>query len=184
MTKLTYQSLYLALRTCCILALEDRDCGSPDRALQRIEDFLEDLEKHAPLGYIEEQEAFSITIQTDGACTGNPGPGGWGYTKPDGSLAASGHIPAPTTNNRAELLAIYHALEFLNPGTKVTIQTDSRNAVGWLADGWKRNVADIRVLCQEIEAVVKNLDLAVTYEHIPREENEAADKLAKNAIRR
>jgi len=52
----TYKELYQALRTCCILALNDRDCGYPDVALQRIENFLEDLEEYAPVGYIKEEK--------------------------------------------------------------------------------------------------------------------------------
>jgi ribonuclease HI len=85
-----------------------------------------------------------VEIYTDGACSGNPGPGGWGAV-----LSYSGHTrelsggeAAPTTNNRMELMAAIQALESLTRPAKVRLHTDSsylRNGItGWLA-GWKRN---------------------------------------------
>jgi ribonuclease HI len=85
-----------------------------------------------------------VEIYTDGACSGNPGPGGWGAV-----LSYSGHTrelsggeAVPTTNNRMELMAAIQALESLTRPAKVRLHTDSsylRNGItGWLA-GWKRN---------------------------------------------
>jgi ribonuclease HI len=85
-----------------------------------------------------------VEIYTDGACSGNPGPGGWGavlsYSGRRKEL--SGGEAAPTTNNRMELMAAIQALESLKRPSKVRLHTDSsylRNGItGWLAS-WKRN---------------------------------------------
>lgn len=85
-----------------------------------------------------------MEIYTDGACSGNPGPGGWGVL-----LSYGGHTKelrggeaAPTTNNKMELMAAIQALESLTRPSRVRLHTDSnylRNGVSsWMA-GWKRN---------------------------------------------
>lgn len=84
-----------------------------------------------------------VTIWTDGACSGNPGPGGWGAI-----LCWAGHEKelfggeALTTNNRMELLAAIQALEALNRSCVVELHTDSNYLKGgitsWL-EGWKRS---------------------------------------------
>ena len=85
---------------------------------------------------------------TDGACSGNPGPGGWGVLMRalDGETVVkerelSGGEPA-TTNNRMELMAAIAALEALTRDTAITITTDSayvKNGVTQWIHGWKRN---------------------------------------------
>ena len=85
---------------------------------------------------------------TDGACSGNPGPGGWGVlmrAMKDGQIVKERELnggEADTTNNRMELLAAIHALETLDRTSAITIVTDSayvKNGVtGWIF-GWKRN---------------------------------------------
>jgi len=85
-----------------------------------------------------------VEIYTDGACSGNPGPGGWGAVLSYGgrSKELRGGEAAPTTNNRMELMAAIQALESLRRPSKVQLHTDSsylRNGItGWLAS-WKRN---------------------------------------------
>ena len=85
-----------------------------------------------------------VEIYTDGACSGNPGPGGWGavLTYGDRSKELSGGEATPTTNNRMELMAAIQALESLTRPTRVRLHTDSaylRNGImSWLP-GWKRN---------------------------------------------
>ncbi|HUA42608.1 MAG TPA: ribonuclease HI [Streptosporangiaceae bacterium] len=85
-----------------------------------------------------------VEIYTDGACSGNPGPGGWGAVLSYGgrSKELSGGEAAPTTNNRMELMAAIQALESLTRPSRVRLHTDSsylRNGItGWLAS-WKRN---------------------------------------------
>ena len=90
-----------------------------------------------------------VMIYTDGACSGNPGPGGWGavlvYGEHEKEL--SGGEP-DTTNNRMELTAVITALEALRESCEVTITTDSKYvcdgitlgwAKGWRARGWKKS---------------------------------------------
>jgi ribonuclease HI len=85
-----------------------------------------------------------VEIYTDGACSGNPGPGGWGVVLQYGNRTKElwGGEAQPTTNNRMELTAAIRALEGLTRKSTVRLHTDSsyvRNGVtGWLA-GWKRN---------------------------------------------
>jgi ribonuclease HI len=85
-----------------------------------------------------------VEIYTDGACSGNPGPGGWGavLTYGDRSKELSGGEATPTTNNRMELMAAIQALESLTRPARVRLHTDSaylRNGImSWLP-GWKRN---------------------------------------------
>jgi ribonuclease HI len=91
-------------------------------------------------------ELPSVEIYTDGACRGNPGPGGWG------ALIRSGNREkelsggeAPTTNNRMELLAAIEALRALKKPCRVSLYTDSiyvRDGItkwihGWLRNGWR-----------------------------------------------
>ena len=135
---------------------------------------------------------------TDGACSGNPGPGGWGVLM----IAREGETvvktrelnggEADTTNNRMELLAAISALEALKRDTEITVVTDSayvKNGVSQWIHGWKRNgwkTAD--------KKPVKNVDLwqrldeararhRVTWEwikgHAGHPENERADELAR-----
>jgi len=135
---------------------------------------------------------------TDGACSGNPGPGGWGVilqAKSNGEVVKerelSGGEPE-TTNNRMELLAAISALEILERASNITVITDSayvKNGVtGWI-HGWKRNGWKT-----SNKKPVKNVDLwqrldeaqdrhSVTWEwvkgHAGHPENERADELAR-----
>ena len=85
----------------------------------------------------------AVTIYTDGACSGNPGPGGWGAVLLYGShrKEISGGAPA-TTNNRMELTAVIEALKLLKEPCQVALYSDSKYVIdalekGW-AWGWKR----------------------------------------------
>ncbi len=135
---------------------------------------------------------------TDGACSGNPGPGGWGVLL----RAMSGETvlkerelkggEAETTNNRMELLAAIHALETLEKPSTLTVVTDSayvKNGVtGWI-HGWKRNgwktsakkpVKNVELWQRLDEAAARH---SVTWEwvkgHAGHPENERADELAR-----
>lgn len=137
-----------------------------------------------------------VEIYTDGACRGNPGPGGWGAV-----LRYRGHerrlkgAESLTTNNRMELLAAIEALEALKPGQDVVLTTDSlylqKGITEWLA-AWKR-----RGWRTAGRSPVKNADLwrrldAAAARHRLRwqwvrghsghEGNELADRLANEAI--
>lgn len=93
-----------------------------------------------------------VIIYTDGACSGNPGPGGWGAILKYGSASRelSGG-EAATTNNRMELTGVITALEALKEPCQVTLYTDSQYVVNamtkgwakkWQANGWMRNKKD------------------------------------------
>ena len=137
-----------------------------------------------------------VTIHTDGACSGNPGPGGYGAILQwgDHTRELKGG-EAHTTNNRMELMAAIVALETLKRPCTVDIHTDSqylRNGIMTWINGWKRNgwkTAD--------KKPVKNVDLwqrldALTKEHRVRwhwvkghaghDLNERADELAREGI--
>jgi ribonuclease HI len=138
-----------------------------------------------------------VEIYTDGACSGNPGPGGWGAMLRYGGHVRelSGGEATPTTNNRMELMAAIQALEGLTRPSRVRLHTDSvylRSGItSWLA-GWKRN--NWRTASRQ---PVKNEDLwrrlddaAARHEiewlwvkgHAGDEGNERADALANRGM--
>jgi ribonuclease HI len=85
-----------------------------------------------------------VNIHTDGACSGNPGPGGWGAVLRyrDHEKELSGGEAGRTTNNRMELMAAIRALESLTRPVRVNLYTDStyvRNGITKWLPGWKRN---------------------------------------------
>ena len=136
-----------------------------------------------------------VDIFTDGACKGNPGPGGWGAILRMGNheKELSGG-EAETTNNRMEMTAVIRALNALNEHCAVTIHTDSRYVIDgmtkWL-EGWKRkgwvNASKQPVRNQDlwhdlIEAVLHHqIEWQWIKGHDGHPENERADKLASDA---
>ncbi len=140
-------------------------------------------------------ELQHVVIATDGACKGNPGPGGWGAVIRSGAneKELSGG-ENPTTNNRMELMAAIRALQALKRPCRVTLMTDSRYVMdgltkwikGWQKNGWKtasRQPVKNADLWQEL------LDAAAAHRiawewvkgHAGHPENERADKLASDA---
>ena len=142
-----------------------------------------------------------IVAYTDGACSGNPGPGGWGVLLQarDGETVVKEREleggEAATTNNRMELLAAITALESLTRPSEITVVTDSayvKNGVtGWI-HGWKKN--GWRTAAKKPvknEDLWRRLDAAqarhrVTWEwvkgHAGHAENERADALARSGM--
>lgn len=138
-----------------------------------------------------------IDIWTDGACSGNPGPGGWGAVvkRGDDETELSGGDRA-TTNNRMELMGAIAALESLPDGAEATLHTDSqyvKNGLTQWIHGWKRN--GWRTASRE---PVKNVDLWQRLDaaagkhkvewkwvkgHAGDPMNERADGLARAAIK-
>lgn len=135
---------------------------------------------------------------TDGACSGNPGPGGWGallQAKEGDTVLKERELKGGepvTTNNRMELLAAIHALETLGRGTAITVVTDSqyvKNGVtgwihGWKRNGWKtaaKKPVKNAELWQRLDAAAQRHD--VTWQwvkgHAGHPENERADALAR-----
>ena len=81
-----------------------------------------------------------VTIYTDGACSGNPGPGGWGaILKYGGAEKELSGGEAETTNNRMELLGVIHALQALKEPCVVELWSDSRYVVDALEKGWAQS---------------------------------------------
>ncbi|MBV8188565.1 MAG: ribonuclease HI [Alphaproteobacteria bacterium] len=137
-----------------------------------------------------------VEIFTDGACSGNPGPGGWGailrFGKHEREL--SGADPA-TTNNKMELMAAIVALETLKRPCRVRLFTDSnylRDGVtkwihGWKKNGWrtsdKKAVKNVE-LWQRLDAarLPHHVDWIWVKGHSGHPENERADRLARAAI--
>lgn len=125
-----------------------------------------------------------MRIYIDGACKGNPGPGGWAYViEENGELTfeMNGHLDL-TTNNRAELNALIAALRYAEKGQSLTIITDSNNVIGWMVEGWKRKDPHIDALVTKAKTLIKERELDVTFEavkaHAGNPGNERADKLA------
>jgi ribonuclease HI len=139
--------------------------------------------------------AVPVEIFTDGACKGNPGPGGWGAVIRSGAheKEISGGEPL-TTNNRMELLAAIRALEALKRPCEVLLWTDSiyvRDGISKWIHGWRRNgwkTAD-RKPVKNAELWQALLDAAAPHKidwrwvkgHAGHPENERADRLACDA---
>lgn len=139
-----------------------------------------------------------VTAYTDGACSGNPGPGGWGalLVARDGNTVLKTRElcggAADTTNNRMELLAAITALETLERATDVTIITDSvyvKDGItkwinGWKARGWKtaaKKPVKNEDLWRRLEAATArhNVTWGWVKGHAGHPENEKADELAR-----
>jgi ribonuclease HI len=138
-----------------------------------------------------------VEIFTDGACSGNPGPGGWGAVLRYGDVEKemSGGEPA-TTNNRMELMAAIMAIEAVKRPCEIHLHTDSeylRNGImtwihSWKARGWKtadRKPVKNVDLWQRLEKAIETHDVHWHWVkgHSGHIENERADELARLAIR-
>ena len=138
-----------------------------------------------------------IEIWTDGACSGNPGPGGWGAL-----LKAGTHEKElmggeyETTNNRMELMAAIEALQALKRPSRVRLHTDSTYVKdgltkwihGWKRNGWKtaaKKPVKNKDLGQALEEACKRHDIEWVWVkgHAGDEGNERADELARLAAR-
>jgi len=137
-----------------------------------------------------------VEIYTDGACSGNPGPGGWGVI-----MRWNGHEKElsggeeKSTNNRMEMMAVVKALEELKKPSTVEIYTDSKYVIdgvtkwlkGWKAKGWKTAAKkDVKNqgLWQKIDVLVNKHDVTFHWVkgHAGHPENERADALAVAAV--
>ena len=140
--------------------------------------------------------AQNVVIHTDGACSGNPGPGGWGavlrYGRHEKQLQGG---EALTTNNRMELMAAIMALETLTRPATIELHTDSqylRDGIGKWIHGWKRNgwkTADKKPV--KNAELWQRLDLAMQRHkvswhwvkgHAGHDDNERADELARQGM--
>ncbi len=141
-------------------------------------------------------ETQRAQIWTDGACSGNPGPGGWGavlvYNGTEKELSGGA---AETTNNRMELTAAIEALNALKRPCAIDLHTDSQyvkgGITGWIF-GWKKNgwkTADKKPvknvdLWQQLDAALQRHDVAWHWVkgHAGNEANEKADLLARQGM--
>lgn len=120
-----------------------------------------------------------IDIYTDGACSGNPGPGGWGaLVRANGETCELSGGAANTTNNQMELMAAIKGLEAVDAGSLVTVHSDSQYLVNTMTKGWKRNAN--HDLWARLDALAASRDIRWEWVrgHNGHPENEAADRLA------
>jgi ribonuclease HI len=137
-----------------------------------------------------------VDIYTDGACSGNPGPGGWGalLRSGDKERELSGYDPA-TTNNRMELMAVIEALRVLKRPVTARVHTDSQYVQkgisewihGWKRRGWKtadRQPVKNADLWQMLDALTvgHRIEWLWVRGHAGHTENERVDALARRAI--
>lgn len=137
-----------------------------------------------------------VEIYTDGACSGNPGPGGWGaLLRFKGQEKELSGYDAETTNNRMELMAAIQALEALKRPCHIDFYTDSqyvKNGItqwitGWKAKNWKTaNKKDVknRDLWERLDSLIPPHEIEWHWVkgHAGHAENEIVDNLARQAI--
>ena len=138
-----------------------------------------------------------VDIFTDGACSGNPGPGGWGALLRYGSKEKELFGGEPdTTNNRMELTAVIRALDALTRPVHVRLHTDSTYVMqgitrwihGWKKNGWKTASKDPvknADLWQQLERATQPHDIEWKWVkgHAGHEGNERADALANQGVK-
>ncbi len=138
-----------------------------------------------------------VYLYTDGACSGNPGPGGWGailkFNEVEKEISGG---ELETTNNRMEIMAVIEGLEKLNEPCKVELYSDSQYVCNALSKGWAKKWKDNGWMRNKKEPALnvdlwdKLLKLCEIHEvcvnwvkgHAGHPENERCDKLAVNAI--
>ena len=137
-----------------------------------------------------------IEIYTDGACSGNPGPGGWGaiilYNNDSSTLSGGEKL---TTNNRMEITAVIKSLEIIEENSEIKIYTDSKYVINGITNwikSWKENdwISSNKKVVKNID-LWKNLDLLVQKKkiswqwvkgHSGNKMNEKVDQIARNEI--
>ncbi len=129
---------------------------------------------------------MSIVAYIDGGARGNPGPAGYGVRveDPHGSLIDEFHgFIGSSTNNVAEYNGLVAALKYaLEHGHRIVrIKSDSELLVKQMRGEYRVKNAGLQPLYQEARAIAERLD-RITYEHIRREQNEDADRLANQAM--
>lgn len=144
-------------------------------------------------------ELTKVEMYTDGACSGNPGPGGWGTILRTGSYEKefSGGEPE-TTNNKMELTAVIEGFKALKRPCKVVLYTDSKYVADallndwarqWKANGWRKSNKKPALnieLWDELLTLIEPHDLQIIWlkGHAGHPENERCDKLAVAAYQK
>lgn len=148
------------------------------------------------------EAAETVLLYTDGACSGNPGPGGWAYIlhhPASGKTMKASGAERETTNNRMELLSVISGLEALKRTCVVKVVTDSQYVArgltewlpGWKANGWKRREGkQLKPLINEdlwrrLDELAGKHQLRVEHVrgHAGHAENEECDRMAVAAYR-
>ena len=144
----------------------------------------------------KKEESKAVVIYTDGACRGNPGPGGWGVSlRYNGTKKSLYGGDEQTTNNRMELMAAIQGLESLKRSCSINLYTDSKYVlegvtkwmVNWKKRNWttaaKKPVKNVE-LWKRLDAAVDNHDINWVWVkgHSGDEGNEMADALANQGI--
>jgi ribonuclease HI len=138
----------------------------------------------------------NINIYTDGACSGNPGPGGWGvYIDNNGEIVELSGNESETTNNRMELQAIIEALSYFSDISKINLFTDSKYVidganswmVNWKKNGWQtaqKKPVKNKDLWIKLDTLIQTHKLTWNWVkgHDGNFGNERADYLATSAI--
>jgi len=145
----------------------------------------------------------TVVLFTDGACSGNPGPGGWAYILRHAASGktkkAAGSNPR-TTNNQMELMAVIEGLKALSNSANVTVVSDSQYVIkgmtewlpGWIRNDWMRGRGRKKEPVKNVEFWKALMDAAdrhhVTYEyvagHAGHPENEECDRMAVAASKK
>lgn len=115
---------------------------------------------------INEKTRKNFTIYTDGACSGNPGPGGWAWIRKiddDIEESQSGRIEN-TTNNKAEYIAIFEAIKSVPENSNVKIYSDSKVAVSWFRGAALKAQQEIFDLYLQMEKIIKQKNLKIEIE--------------------
>ena len=142
-------------------------------------------------------ENIIINIWTDGACSGNPGPGGWGaLIKYNNSTKEISGSEKNTTNNRMEMMAVIKALKYIDTKSQINLYTDSKYVkegitnwiITWKKNNWKNSQKkDVKNKDLWIEldslSLKHNINWNWVKGHSGNIENDIADKLATEAIK-
>lgn len=155
-----------------------------------------DKHNNAGRGSSQTRDTQAVEVFTDGACRGNPGPGGWGAILRAGGKEKELHgAERETTNNRMELMAAIIALETLKRPCEVTLTTDSEYLrkgitewiLKWKRNGWKtadKKTVKNQDLWQRLDSAAQKHDIRWRWikGHSGHAENERCDQLANDAI--
>lgn len=151
---------------------------------------------------VQKNEDIEVILYTDGACSGNPGPGGWAYILhhvPSGKTDEKAGAEWETTNNRMEIQAIIEGLKRLKRPTRVKVITDSKYVVqsmtewmkNWKKNNWRRRTKNgfepvkNDELWKELDRLVSIHPTAFehVYGHAGHAQNERCDEMAVNAYK-
>ncbi|MFW6035109.1 MAG: ribonuclease HI [Halothermotrichaceae bacterium] len=158
-----------------------------------------DMKNNANSGWIRKDNLLGneILLYTDGACSGNPGPGGYAAVAIEGKneVEVKGFEPS-TTNNRMEMMAVLEGLKMINEGSKVKLISDSNYVLqglktwlkSWKAKGWKTSnnkAVKNKDLWLKLDSIIKKFDIEYVKVkgHSGNEYNELVDAMARKQIK-